>query len=103
MYKLNMLEPWEYGTEKAIDASIVKQQGNVFLLRIDASIRIKEKSASYFVFEFQSEEKQKSFLNGIDGVYPISMVFDENINDPEQILPNFADYRGGFLSGELII
>jgi hypothetical protein len=102
-YKLNIIEPWESGTESAINATIVKEVGEQFLLFIEIPIKFEGNDAQYFNCELRRSEVKDAFRSHIKGVYPINMVFDKNINNKDSELPLFSSYRGNFLSGELII
>ena len=102
-YKLNILEPWESGTESAINATIVKEIGPQFLLFVEIIIKVRGENAQYFVCKFENEENKKAFKNKFKGVYPIRMVFDKNIQGTESELPPLNSYRSNFISGEIII
>ncbi|MEO8174718.1 MAG: hypothetical protein ABI581_16600 [Sediminibacterium sp.] len=102
-YKLNIIEPWDWGTEKAIDVSVLKKDGNVYLLHLNVFITIHNKEARYFIFEFRNQVDQIAFKQNLKGTYPIGMVFDESITAETTTFKSLKDYRANFLSGEIII
>ena len=102
VYKLNILDPWEFGTESAVRASIIKETGKQFLLFLETPIRIEDQKAHYFICELQKQEDRNAFKKNIKGVYPITMVFDNSINENSE-LPPLSSYRSNFLSGELVV
>ena len=102
MYKLNILDPWESGTEFSIKASIVKETEKEFLLSLEKPIQVKGQDAHYFICELKRQEDKNDLKKHIKGVYPINMVFDNSINEDSQ-LPPLSSYRANFLSGELVI
>jgi len=101
--KLNIIEPWKYGTESSIDASVVKDNDLEFLLYLDFPRKIEQDDAQYFICQFRNEKDKKSFKNNIKGTYPIEMVFDKKIKSAYDEIPQLGSYRSNFLSGELII
>jgi len=102
-YKLNIIDPWESGTESAINATIVKEMEEQFLLFIETPTKVYGKNAQYFICELRRSKDKDAFKNHIKGTYPINMVFDEKINNADYELPPYSSYRGNFLSGEIII
>ena len=54
--KLNIIEPWESGTESVIDAYIVKEEENEFLLFVENNIKVRGENAHYFICELKKEE-----------------------------------------------
>ncbi len=102
-YRVNIIEPWESGTDKSVGADIVKQTGDQFLLFIEKKINVKGNDAQYFICKLKSEKLRNPFNNNESGIYEISMVFDKDITNELQDLPDIENYRGNFLTGELII
>jgi hypothetical protein len=102
-YKLNIIDPWESGTESAIDAYLVKEKSNEFLLFVKNNIKVRGENAHYFICELKNEEDKTAFKNCVKKVYPINMVFDKNIINEQQDIPDINSYRANFLSGEIII
>lgn len=102
-YKLIIIEPWESGTESAIDACIVKEKRDQFLLFVENNIKVRGKIAHYFICELKNEEDKIGLKNCVPKVYPINMIFDENIISEQQDIPDISSYRSNFLSGEIII
>jgi hypothetical protein len=101
-YKLNILEPWESGTESAVRVTIIKETENQFLLFLEKPIQIKGQDAYYFICELQKKEDKNALTKKMKGVYPINMVFDQSINENSQ-LPPLSSYRANFLSGEIVV
>lgn len=102
-YKLNIIEPWESGTEHAVDSSLIKEKGNQFLLFVEDTIKVRGENAHYFICELKNEEKKIALKNHVKGIYPINMVFDKKIISKQQDIPDINTYRANFLSGEIII
>lgn len=102
-YRVNIIDPWESGTDKSVDADIIKQNGNQFLLFIKTKINVKGNEAHYFICKLKSEIMRDPFKNNESGIYEISMVFDKGITNELQDLPDIENYRGSFLTGEIII
>lgn len=103
IYKLNIIEPWESGTESAITADLIKKNGSQFLLFVEKVIKVRGENAQYFICELKNQENQNAFDNNIQGVYPIEMVFDKNIQNADSELLDLGKYRSNFLLGEIII
>jgi hypothetical protein len=101
-FKINIIEPWEAGTEKSIKGSIIKDTGKQFLLRLDKPIQFKGTDAQYFICEFRNDMDKASFKEEQTGNYPINMVFDKNITEYSD-LPSLSAYRSNFLLGELVL
>jgi len=102
-YKLNIIEPWQSGTESAVEAHIVREKGNQFLLFVEKNIKVNGENAHYFICELKNKEDKIALKNGVKKVYPINMVFDKNITTGLQDIPDIDSYRANFLSGEIII
>ena len=102
-YRVNIIEPWESGTDRSIDANIVKYTCDQFLLFTEKKINVKGNDAQYFICKLKSEKLRSPFNNKESGIYEISMVFDKDITNELQELPDIENYRGNFLTGELII
>ncbi len=102
-YKLNIIEPWESGTKKAIAADILKDNGKEFLLFVGEPINVRGIEAQYFICKFKTKILRHEFYNNLSGVYEISMVYDKEIKNANHDLPDIESYRSNFLSGELII
>lgn len=103
-FKLNIIEPWESGTESAITANISRKAGNQFLLFVEKNIKVRDvDNAHYFVCKLKNDEDQKAFDNEEMGHYLINMVYDENIHEIESKISPLDSYRANFLLGELVI
>ena len=103
MYKLNIIEPWESGTESAIEADLIKKNGIQFLLFVEKIIKVNNDNAQYFICELKNKENQNAFDNSVAGIYLIDMVFDKNIQNTDSELFDLGIYRSNFLLGEIII
>ena len=103
MYKLNIIEPWESGTESAIEADLIKKNGIQFLLFVEKIIKVKGDNAQYFICELKNKENQNAFDNSVAGIYLIDMVFDKNIQNTDSELFDLGIYRSNFLLCEIII
>ncbi|MBS4042945.1 MAG: hypothetical protein KGZ59_03940 [Chitinophagaceae bacterium] len=101
--RVNILEPWESGTNKSIKGEILQNTGNQFLLSVVEKINVKGNLAQFFVCKVKNEVLRTQFNNCTNGIYEISMVYDKNINNALQLVPDINDYRGNFLTGEIII
>lgn len=102
-YKVNILEPWESGTESAVEALIIKETKDQFLLFIETNIKVRGENAHYFICKLKNEDNKTALKNSVEGVYPINMVFDKNISSEQQEIPDISSYRANFLMGEIII
>jgi hypothetical protein len=101
-YKLNIIEPWESGTEKAIDATVFYKTEKYFLLFTEKIIKVRGLDAQWFVSWLRKEKDYAAFVNQEKGVYRIQMVFDKDIHNKDNEPVSFK-YRANFLSGEIII
>jgi hypothetical protein len=101
--RLNIIEPWESGTETAIDAVIVKGTAKLFLLRLETIVKFNSDDAQYFICQLQGKEAKGPLEDLKNGIYPISMVFDKHVKNDANALSELDDYRTNFLLGELII
>ena len=64
-YKLNILEPWDSGTETAINISIAKETENQLLLYLQTPIQYDGKIVQYLTCEFKSREERHAFKSHI--------------------------------------
>ncbi len=102
-YKVNILEPWESGTVSAVDALIVKETGDQFLLFIENNIKVGGENAHYFICKFKNQDDALDLKTCVKKIYPIHMVYDKHISDEQQELPDIGSYRANFLAGEIVI
>jgi hypothetical protein len=98
--KLNIIEPWEYGTDKAVDASIVGEENDQYLIQLSKPMKFKNSEARYFLATLRDKS-----LNGINksGKYLLSMVYSEDINELNYKGYKISEFRSGFLIGEAIL
>ena len=102
-YKLSIVEPWESTSDSSTDTIILKDNGNEFLLFVENGIKFRDENAQYFICELRNINDKDFFRENIKGTYPINMVFDKKINRDNLELTPLKNYRGNFLSGEIII
>ena len=101
--KLIIVEPWESGTEKAIEADIIKETERELLIFSQTPIIFRGNKAHWFICELRNKHDQIEFKNRLKKNYPINMVYDYNINSSDIEIPEIDTYRGNFLSGEIIL
>jgi hypothetical protein len=103
MGKLNIIEPWELATEKAVDALIIDRHEGEYLFSLTTPLSIKGKHISYLIGQLRDQESLDIISNKTHGTIALNMVYSEEIN-----AQNFRDYsiknfRGNFLLGEIIV
>lgn len=103
IFKVNILEPWESGTQSSVDATLVKKDSESFLIFLKDPVKVKKQNAQFFICELKDKKTEIAFVNKMNGVYPINMVFDKNINTKDSRLPPLNVYRDNFLLGEIVI
>ena len=97
------MEPWEFGTEKAIAASIVDKNESQYLLHLDEPLMIKGKAVNYLIGELRGQELIDILTDKVHGTFALNMVYSNEVTEQ-----NFRDYhiknfRGNFLLGEIIV
>jgi hypothetical protein len=102
--KLKLLEPWKFGTDKAVDAIIVEANENQILISIMNPLNFDNQQVEFFLAEL----KDKNYLVGdenfmLPGIYPINMVFSKEISPQNFKSLNLKDFRSNFLLGEIVI
>jgi hypothetical protein len=100
--KLNIIEPWELGTEKAIPASIIDEYEGQYLIYLPTPRLIKGKSISYFLAELRGSDKLGLPSDKMRGTVLFNMVYLDEINDRNFRRYRIEDFRGNFLLGEII-
>jgi hypothetical protein len=78
--KINIIEPWESGTDRATAGDIVKRTGTLFLIFIEKLIKLRGAEAHYFICKLQDENSASRFNKGESGIYKITRVFDKNVS-----------------------
>lgn len=102
--KLNIIEPWELGTDKAIETSIVDYHEGQYLFYLFKPLPIKGKSVSYLVGELRDKEKSLDlFSDKIRGTVALNMVYSDEVDRQNFRNYRIKDFRGNFLSGEVIL
>ncbi|SRR5258706_8068682 len=100
--KLNIIEPWEFGTEKAITASVVDEYEGQYLISILEPLAIKGNPIRYLIGEMTGEEKSLDlFSNNAQGTLALNMVYSDEINEQNFKNHRISDFRGNFLLGEI--
>ena len=102
--KLNILEPWEFGTEKGIEIKDFDKFNNHILLHIKNPYIIDNEPYNFLLAKMRGDEKINllssiSFKKNI----MLTIVYDKNIDDMNFINYNIKEFRNNFLLGELII
>jgi len=100
--KLNILEPWEHGTEKSLDVAIIKRLKEQYLLHLSSPISIRDISYSYLLFKTTGEDIDL-FLSRNQGTYPIEIVYTKDLSEESFSKFDIADFRSSFLFGEIIL
>lgn len=100
--RLNILEPWEHGTEKSIDVMIINRHNDQYLLKLSSPILINDLSFSYLMFKAKGESIDL-LLSTNKGTFPIEIVYAKELE--EENFPKFdiANFRSSFLFGEIIL
>ena len=104
LVQLNILEPWEHGTQKSIDINIINKEGNQYLMKLNSSISIGNNLYSYFLFRVAERHKNNDLFSlRIKGTFPVEIVYKEDIDENNFTLFNIDDFRNNFLFGEIIL
>lgn len=102
--KLNILEPWEYGTLRPIDAVILAQNRCQYLIMLFEPRAFGEVNASHLMGELRDKSAHIDLLlPGLQGAFAMNLVFSAGIN--EQNFPDLSikDFRNNFLLGEIVV
>ena len=95
---LNILAPWEFGTEKGVHVSIIGKKDNQFLLCFGAPYLINGNTYKFLLF------RRVNKIDMLDkGCIPIEMVYCSNLSKENFKDYDFKDFRDNFLFGELIL
>lgn len=104
LIELNIIEPWEKGTEKSIKSEIVDKNADYYLIRLLEEYKLKDKATKYLLGELRDKKNEINlFDKSVRGTFLMNMVHHKNLNED-----NFKDYdleafRSNFLMVELII
>ncbi len=100
--KLNIIEPWEHGTEKSIDVDIIGKNNNQYFLKLNTPISIKDYEYHYLLFRLKGEEKSIDITEA-KGVFPIEIVYKEELREDNFSTYQIDDFRSNFLLGEIVL
>ncbi|MEM6738223.1 MAG: hypothetical protein AAF620_19360 [Bacteroidota bacterium] len=99
--KLNIIEPWEFGTDKGVTASIVGENNGQYLIRLSNPMKLQDNEAKYFLAELRDRHSNDN-LNK-PGKYLLNMVYSQRINEINFKEHKISDFRSGLLVGEAIL
>lgn len=98
--KLNILEPWEHGTEKSIKINLIKKNGDNYLIQLEKPHKINGHDFHYFIIRPRGERDLD--ISKLKGTYPVEMGYDKNLSMENFDKYNLELFRGNFLFAELI-
>lgn len=101
--KLNILEPWEFGTEKAIDVTIVDKNGTEYLFSLITPLPIRGKKIEYLIGQPRDEQSLDILSDKTSGTISLNMVYAEELNAENFGRYSMRNFRGNFLLGEIIV
>lgn len=99
---LDIIEPWEKGTDKSIRAEIADRSGDSYLIRLIDNHEIDGKPILYLIGTIRGDESSVGlFDQSRSGSIVMNMVYDFDLRKD-----NFRDYdvgsfRSNFLLGQL--
>ena len=99
--KLSIIEPWELGTDKAIDVSIIDQYQAQYLISLSKPLLINSKKISYLIGELRLEKSIDLLSDNVRGVYSLNMVYSDNLNEHSFRANRIKDFRSSFLLAEI--
>jgi hypothetical protein len=100
--KLNIIEPWEFGTEKAIPASIVDKNENQYLLHLPEPLLINGKSINYLIGELRDQNSLDILSDKVHGTFALNMVYSSEVTKQNFRNHHIKRFRGNFLLGEIM-
>ena len=101
---LNIIEPWEFGTDKAIDAILIDRNEGEYLLSLFQPRVFGEKQIRYLLLELRNKSSSVDLLNPKEkGVFPINLVFMSEIDPYNFKKYRITDFRANFLLGDIIL
>jgi hypothetical protein len=100
--KINIIEPWEYGTEKPISINNIDKLGSKYLFHLSEPYQINKK---YYNFLIGRPKDFKINLFNIkkNQVIVLEIHFGENVSELNFYNLNFDDFRGNFLLGDFFL
>jgi hypothetical protein len=98
---LNIIEPWELGTEKAISVSIVDEYQGQYLIFLSIPLSAKGKTIRYLIGE-PRRENFDLFSDKFLGSCELSMIYSDEIDEQNFKTYHIKDFRQNFLLGEII-
>lgn len=101
--KLSILEPWELGTEKPVNASIVARNGKSYLIHLENPIKINNEEFQYLLSEVRDKNLDDNILSVQTGKYLLNMAYSKSLNKLNFGNSKISDFREGFLTGEVTI
>jgi hypothetical protein len=99
---LSIVEPWEFATQKAVEATIIVKYDEVFLICLKDPLLFDNINIRYLLCEFRVKKEGKNVLEK-HKKYLLNMVFSEKINLESFKGFTIEDSRSGFLLGEMMI
>lgn len=97
---LNIIEPWEFGTEESVNITFINKNGDNYLIYLNDAHKINGEDFHYFIVRFK--DKIDKDISKLKGTYPLEMGFDEGINSNTFEKFSLDKFRGNFLLGEVI-
>jgi len=97
--KLNILEPWEFGTEKGINIKDIDKSKNQFLLYTEEPYVINNHKYEFFLAKPKGKVNLFS-VNKKDSIL-LEMVYDKNLSPENFTSYQIKDFRDNFFLGEL--
>jgi|GEM_PF-2137488 len=101
--KLNIIEPWEFGTEKAVHVSVVEKFEDQYLFSLAEPLLMKGLRTKYLIGELREEKSPDILSDKVKGTFALNMVFSDEINEKNFRNYLIKDFRGNFLLGEIIL
>jgi hypothetical protein len=100
--RLNIIEPWEFGTEKSIAASIVDKNEEQYLLYLPEPLWIKGKAINYLIGELRDKNLSDILSDKVHGTFALNMIYSNDVTIQNFRGYQIKDFRGNFLLGEII-
>jgi hypothetical protein len=99
---LSIVEPWEFATQKAVEATIIEKYDEVFLICLKDPLLFDNINIRYLLCEFRVKKEERNVLEK-HKKYLLNMVFSEKINLENFTRFKLEDFRSGFLLGEMMV
>lgn len=100
---LSIIDPWEFGTDKPVLATVIERNAKTYLIRLKEPLLVNNVKIYYLLSEFRDKNIDESTVLQQTGKYLMNMVYSEKINMSNFRSFKISDFRGGFLAGEIII